>query len=189
MSPKPAIMQSLEYVLLGMLAQQPRHGYELHKELSNLEGLGLIWRIKQAQLYALLDKLESQGFLSARMITTESHPPRKEYHLTRPGHKVFEIWMLSPVEHGRELRQDFLAKFYFARLLGEETARQVLEAQRKALTRLQTRLENEDDSLSGDQTYEKQVYQFRMKQIQAFIEWLDTCMQENLTKIEGEVNE
>ena len=40
MPPKPAGMHSLEYVLLGMLAQQPRHGYELHKELSNLEGLG-----------------------------------------------------------------------------------------------------------------------------------------------------
>ena len=169
-------MQSLEYVLLGMIAQQPRHGYELHKGLSTLEGLGLIWRVKQAQLYAILDKLEAQGHISARLIMTESHPPRKEYHLTGSGHKVFKKWMLSPVEHGRELRQDFLAKFYFARLQGEETARSVLEAQRETLKKIQSRMEAEDDALSSSQSYEKQVYQFRMIQIHAFIDWLDSCL-------------
>jgi DNA-binding PadR family transcriptional regulator len=176
MPPKTSGIHSLEYVLLGMLAQQPRHGYELHKELSNLEGLGLVWRVKQAQLYATLDKLESQGHLSVRLITTESHPPRKEYHLTRSGHKLFEEWMISPVEHGRELRQDFLAKFYFARLQGEATARKVLEAQRETLKKIQSRMETEDDALSSSQSYEKQVYQFRMIQIQAFIDWLDSCL-------------
>jgi DNA-binding PadR family transcriptional regulator len=176
MPPKTSDMHSMEYVLLGMLAQQPRHGYELHKELSNLEGLGLVWRVKQAQLYAILDKLESRGHISARLVTTESHPPRKEYQLTGSGHRLFEEWMLSPVEHGRELRQDFLAKFYFARLQGEETARQVLEAQRETLIKIQSRMEAEDDALSSSKSYEKQVYQFRMIQIQSFIDWLDSCL-------------
>jgi PadR family transcriptional regulator, regulatory protein AphA len=178
MPPKPAGLQSLDYILLGMLAQQPRHGYELHKELSNLEGLGLVWHTKQAQLYALLDKLEKQGYLISRSITTESHPPRKEYHLTASGLEVFKTWMLSPVEHGREIRQDFLAKFFFARVNGEETARQVIDAQREVLERLQARIEFKDDTLLPTQTYEKQVYLFRLKQIQAFITWLDACMSE-----------
>lgn len=176
MPPKPAITHSLEYALLGMLAQQPRHGYELHKELSNLEGLGLVWRIKQAQLYALLDKLENQGYLSSRQITTESHPPRKEYHLTRSGRQAFENWMLAPVEHGRELRQDFLAKFYFARQAGVETARRVVEAQRIILLRLRGKMDEQDGALSDSQAFEKQVYHFRMKQIQAMLDWLDDCL-------------
>ncbi len=176
MPPKPAGLQSLDFVLLGMLAQQPRHGYDLHKELSSLEGLGLVWHIKQAQLYALLDKLEIQGHLTSVPVTSISHPPRKEYHLTTSGLKVFKAWMLSPVEHGREIRQDFLAKFYFARLYGEETARQVIEAQRKVLDEIQARMETEGNALPTSQYYEKQVYQFRKKQIQAFIDWLDCCL-------------
>ncbi len=176
MPPKTSVHHSIEYVLLGMLARQPRHGYELHKELSSLEGLGLVWRVKQAQLYAILDKLEAQGYLSSRLITSESHPPRKEYHLTKSGQKLFTDWMLSPVEHGRELRQDFLAKFYFARLEGEITARQVLEAQRETLVKIRSRMEAEDDALSSSKSYEKQVYHFRMIQIQAFIDWLDSCL-------------
>ena len=176
MSSNPAEPHGLAYTLLGLLSSQPRHGYELHKELSNLEGIGLVWHVKQANLYALLEKLESQQLVASRLIPSESHPPRKEYHLTRSGHKTFEEWMLSPVEHGRELRQDFLAKFYFARLQGEETAHQVLEAQRETLKKLQTRMEAEDDALSSSKSYEKQVYQFRMIQIQAFIDWLDSCL-------------
>jgi PadR family transcriptional regulator AphA len=175
---KTSGLQSLDYVLLGMLSQQPRHGYELHKDLSTLEGLGLVWRIKQAQLYALLDKLEQLGALKSRTVTSASHPPRKEYHLTMNGLKTFEAWMLSPVEHGREVRQDFLAKFYFARSYGEETARRVIEAQRLVLEGIRTRIEYEDEALSPTQTYEKQVYLFRKKQIQAFIDWLDACRSE-----------
>ena len=176
MRSKPAHTHSLEYALLGLLAHQPRHGYELHKELLNLEGLGLVWRIKQAQLYALLDKLENQGYLSARQITTESHPPRKEYHLTRSGHQAFEKWMLTPVEHGRELRQDFLTKFYFARQAGAETARQVVEAQRTVLLVLKEKMDAQDGALTDSKFFEKQVYLFRIKQIQAILDWLDDCL-------------
>ncbi len=106
------------------------------KSFTHLEGLGLVWHIKQAHLYALLDKLENQGYLSAKLITTESHPPRKEYHLTRTGRQAFDKWMLAPVEHGRELRQDFLSKFYFARQAGAETAPRVVTTQRAVLLRL-----------------------------------------------------
>ena len=176
MSSKPVVTHSLEYTLLGMLLQHPRHGYELHKELSNLEGLGLVWRIKQAQLYALLDKLESQGYLSARVITTESHPPRTEYHLTQTGRRVFENWMEAPVEHGRELRQDFLAKFYFAQQAGEKNLRRVVEAQRTALLQLEQKMEQQNGRLTDSQFFEKQVYQFRMKQVQAVLDWLDDCL-------------
>ena len=178
MPPKPAGMQSLDYVLLGMLAQQPRHGYDLHKELSTLEGLGLVWHIKQAQLYALLEKLESQGYLNSVSISSASHPPRKQYHMTASGRKVFQAWMYAPVEHGREIRQDFLAKFFFARFYGEETARQVIDAQRTVLDGIKSRMETEGKALPTSQTYEKQVYLFRMKQIQAFIDWLDCCLGE-----------
>lgn len=167
---------NFEYALLGLIEQQPRHGYELHKELSNLEGLGLVWRIKQAHLYALLDKLENQGHLTSRQVFSESHPPRKEYLLTPSGRHTFENWLLAPVEHGRELRQDFLAKLYFACQAGVDTARQVVEAQRLVLQRLRVKMDEQENALSKSQHFEKQVYQFRMKQIQAMLDWLDDCL-------------
>ncbi|MBN2676553.1 MAG: PadR family transcriptional regulator [Anaerolineaceae bacterium] len=178
MSANPAEATGLEYALLGFLSRQPRHGYDLHKELSNLEGIGLVWHVKQAHLYALLDKLENRGLVTSQVIASDTYPPRKEYKPTQAGIQAFEKWMLSPVEHGRELRQDFLTKLYFARLQGGDTAGRVVEAQREFLFDLQARLENKDKHLSDSQSFEKQVYQFRIKQIRAFIDWLDTCLME-----------
>jgi PadR family transcriptional regulator AphA len=179
MSFKPTLTPSLEYALLGLLSQHPRHGYELHKELLNLEGIGLVWRVKQAQLYALLDKLDNQGYLSSRIISTESHPPRKEYHITRSGRQSFDNWMLAPVEHGRELRQDFLAKLFFARQKGKEYTRQVVERQRNTLLNLKNKMSEQNNALSDSQIFEKQVYKFRMKQIQAMLDWLEDCLIHN----------
>ncbi len=59
----------MEYILLGFVAQGPIHGYDLHKKIGEPQGIGLIWRIKQSQLYALLDKLEKDGLLVFQDIT------------------------------------------------------------------------------------------------------------------------
>ncbi len=56
---------SMEYILLGLVFKQPMYGYEIHQLLSQPEGLGLIWHLKQSQLYALLEKLEKDGLLEA----------------------------------------------------------------------------------------------------------------------------
>src|SRR5947209_20400002 len=105
---------ALEHALLGLLRRQPMHGYELYQRLTDPAGLWLIWRMKQSQLYALLTRLEAEGYLAADLQLQDARPPRKIFHLTRAGRERFLAWVRAPVPHGRELRQDFLAKFYFA---------------------------------------------------------------------------
>jgi DNA-binding PadR family transcriptional regulator len=62
---------SLEYVLLGFLCQGPIHGYSLHKKISDLEAISLVWDIKQYYLYVLLEKLEETGLLSSQLVPVE----------------------------------------------------------------------------------------------------------------------
>ncbi len=50
-------------VLLGLLMNEPRHGYELHQEFSR--NLGRVWQIGLSQLYAQLKLLEQAGFEAA----------------------------------------------------------------------------------------------------------------------------
>jgi PadR family transcriptional regulator, regulatory protein AphA len=114
MSPRKDSPLTIEYLLLGLLDQGPNHGYHLYKELDRFEGVGLVWHIKQGKLYALLDRLETEGLLEAKLISNQEYPPRKEYSLTEHGKMVYQNWMQSPVNHGREMRQDFLARYYFA---------------------------------------------------------------------------
>ena len=49
----------LELAVLGLLAEQPLHGYELKKRLS--ETLGPLWGISFGSLYPALRRLERWG--------------------------------------------------------------------------------------------------------------------------------
>lgn len=175
MSPRQQAPLSNEYILLGLVARGPVHGYDLHKKLAVLDGLSSIWHVKQSQLYALLDKLETLGYLHAIPTAGAAYAQRKQYHLTEAGRQAFEAWMVSPVHHGREMRQDFLARLYFARLAGSATARQLIEAQYANCQGWQRDLQKEVDGLSDPASFQRVVSAYRLNQINAMLEWLDEC--------------
>ena len=52
MSPRPLTPLTLEYILLGLLAERSMHGYDLFRELQGRTGLAMIWHVKQSMLYA-----------------------------------------------------------------------------------------------------------------------------------------
>jgi DNA-binding PadR family transcriptional regulator len=119
----------MENALLGLLNQGAQHGYSLHQQLSAVSGLGLIWRVKQSQLYAFLEKLEAAGYITSNMQPQDPYPPRRVYSLTNLGKEIFEDWVTSPVRRPHQMRQIFMAKFYFARLEGEQQVNALIEAQ------------------------------------------------------------
>ena len=49
----------LELAVLGLLSEQPLHGYELKKRLS--ETLGFLWGVSYGSLYPALRRLERDG--------------------------------------------------------------------------------------------------------------------------------
>lgn len=168
---------TIEHALLGFLRQRPQHGYEIYQQLSDPDQLGLVWQLKQSQLYALLAKLEERGYISATIEPQEARPPRKVFHLTPTGQEVFWDWVQSPVLHGRQLRLDFLAKLHFARREGPEVAAQLVERQRTTCRNWLETQQKQADSLRDRQPYQWLVYQFRLGQIKAMLVWLDACEQ------------
>ncbi|MCL4562830.1 MAG: PadR family transcriptional regulator [Chloroflexi bacterium] len=175
MSPMVRTPLSIELALLGLFRSRPRYGYEIHHQLTQPTGLGLIWRLKQSQLYALLDRLEGEGLLEARLEQQESRPPRKIFKLTEQGLSAFLEWLQSPVPHGRMLRQEFLAKLYFARNEPAPSARLLLEAQRQACRDWLGSLKKQAESLSSERKYDWLVCQYRIRQSEAVLPWLDLC--------------
>jgi len=82
---KKSSAHTLEYILLGLINEQPAHGYELYNRLHNTPELSLIWQIKRSKLYYLLDKLETEGLLSVSVSSQGTYPDRKVYQLTSRG--------------------------------------------------------------------------------------------------------
>jgi PadR family transcriptional regulator AphA len=180
--PRTQTPLSLEYILLGFLNESPIHGYDLYKKLRNFEGISLVWNIKQSQLYALLDKLEDVGLLTSKIVPGEIHLMRKEYQITPIGRSTFLNWVTSPVSHGRDMRQEFLAKLYFAQISGAETFTELIEAQTKLCGEWLASLQESFSKTTADQHYEKLIFQYRISQVKGMIEWLDYCRSEILNQ-------
>jgi len=175
MSPRSQAPLSLEFMLLGFAAQGPVHGYDLHKRLRMQEGISSIWHLKQSQLYALLDKLESLGLLRAEAAPGSVYAPRKEYHLTDDGRQAFEEWLVSPVTHARDMRQEFLARLYFAQQAGGDSAQRLVEAQYAECFTWRKNLLERLDRNTGTEPFQRVVDEYRLNQVEAILLWLDQC--------------
>ena len=56
---------SVRNAILGLLAQKPRHGYELHAAFSAVVGEAT-WDVKPAQIYTTLERLEESGLVETK---------------------------------------------------------------------------------------------------------------------------
>ena len=80
MCPMTRLPLTIELALLGFLHQRPMYGYEIHQCMSDPAGLGQVWNIKQSQLYALMGKLEAEGWLYSELQVQGTRPARKVFH-------------------------------------------------------------------------------------------------------------
>ncbi len=138
-----------ENLLLGLLVEQPMHGYELARLVCDDEALRTIWHLKRSEVYFLLGKLLAQGYIaeaaapageSASQSRQTAGPPRQTYEATPAGRALLDAWLSGPVATPRDLRAAFLAKLYLARRRDPATAIALLEKQREVLDRWQERL-------------------------------------------------
>jgi DNA-binding PadR family transcriptional regulator len=74
----------LKFVILNLLAEKPRHGYEIIKELE--ERFGGAYSPSPGTVYPTLSLLEDLGYATAR--TEEGN--RKVYEITDEGRKYLE---------------------------------------------------------------------------------------------------
>jgi molybdenum ABC transporter molybdate-binding protein len=166
---------TIEHALLGLVRQQPRHGYEIYQQLRANESLALLWPIKQSQCYALLGKLEQAGYLCSTIELQGPQPPRKVFCLTDAGEAALSAWANSPVTTWEDVQQQFLARLYFVQQSGEDAAHALVERQRSiSRSWLDSLYMQQVQTLPHSHRW--QVLRFRIRQIEAFLEWLDTCI-------------
>jgi DNA-binding PadR family transcriptional regulator len=166
---------TIEHALLGFLRQQPMHAYEIHQTLMRNEALGLVWHLKQSLVYVMLERLEAEGYISTSLEPQGSRPPRKVLQLTPDGHAAFAQWLVTPVEHGRDFRLEFLAKLYFASQDDPASAARLIVAQQAACHDWLAELRVQAEALGEARHYDWLVLQFRIGQLEAILAWLDIC--------------
>jgi len=77
---------STELLILSLLQDRPRYGYEIGKRIELRSGGRLTFRI--GSLYPMLSRLEARGLITGRWVEKGSEPRRRYYRLTASGRKV-----------------------------------------------------------------------------------------------------
>ena len=83
-----------EVLILAILAEGPRHGYQLSLELE--EKSGGQFRLQYGTLYPILHKLEKGGLIGGAWDESSPRRKRRTYKLTRKGRRhlktAVEAW-------------------------------------------------------------------------------------------------
>ena len=77
---------SAETVILALLEERDRHGYEIAKLIEQRTGGSL--RFTLASLYATLYRLEDRGWIKGRWIEKAGRRRRCHYRITEAGRRV-----------------------------------------------------------------------------------------------------
>jgi DNA-binding PadR family transcriptional regulator len=149
----------LELAVLGLLKEQPLHGYELKKRLG--ETLGFLWGVSYGSLYPALKRLETGGAIeiveptplragvpstgslsgdlaAARLrsvadrIGSSGRRTKKAYRITNAGDELFTELMLADDTHGDD-EKAFVVKLAFCSHLPRDARLTLLRRRRVAL--------------------------------------------------------
>lgn len=77
---------SAELLVLSLLEDQPRHGYDISRLIEIRSGGAL--RFHVTSLYPLLHRLEKQGLVSGRWVEKPEQRRRRYYEITTQGRNV-----------------------------------------------------------------------------------------------------
>jgi PadR family transcriptional regulator len=77
---------SAELLILSLVKDRPRHGYEIG-QLIEMRSSGVL-RFNIASLYPLLYRLEKRGWIRGRWVERAGQRRRRYYRLTPSGRKV-----------------------------------------------------------------------------------------------------
>lgn len=123
---------SVRNALIGLLAQQPRHGYELHAAFEALVGGDQNWDVKPAQIYTTLSRLQEAGLITFDGTEQDGGPEKRIYSVTPRGREELCAWFNAPV-HSDHQRDEFYLKLMLSLATSETDPRKVMQTQRASL--------------------------------------------------------
>ncbi len=176
MSSKHTYASSLspEYPLLGLIIQQPAHGYRLHQRLTT--DLGQIWHISLSQAYNILKRMETYGFISGQMQKQVGTPARRHFEATPKGVERFEEWLDTPSGSSvRAIRVEFITRLYFALAINKKAASHIIDEQVAESHKRLEILKGALDLLPLDHAFNRLALELRIHQLESILDWLPQC--------------
>jgi len=93
-------MTNAELAILSLVAEQPRHGYEIEQVIEE-RGMREWTEVGFSSIYYLLKKLEREGLIEGQLEQAERGPARKVYHVTPAGRGALHEGVLDALSTPR----------------------------------------------------------------------------------------
>ena len=163
-------LQPGEYAALAFLAIEAGHGYEVARRWE-ASPLALIAPADQSTVYTYLRGLERRALVDWDEVRIGRRPPRRIYAPNEDGWSVLRAWLKQPVSRMREVRQDFLLKWFFLRQIDPAAERTLIRAQTHVC---RTYIEDARAHLDTAEGFERLVWESRLTAAEGVLSWLDT---------------
>jgi DNA-binding PadR family transcriptional regulator len=122
-----------DWAVLALVAEGDVHGWAVVRVMAPEGDVGRIWTCSRPRVYRALDALVEEGLVHASALEPGGQgPARRRMSATRAGRGAVAGWLVTPVEHVRDLRSALLLKLLFLHRAGADPA-PLLEAQRALL--------------------------------------------------------
>jgi DNA-binding PadR family transcriptional regulator len=119
---------SVKHALLGILAREPKHGYELKREFD--EALGDFWSLNYGQIYTTLERLQADGYVDHEAVSQHDKPDKKVYRITDLGLAEFHEWQTRAIKpEPRSLRDELFVKLLFLEEKDTDVILDLMQAQ------------------------------------------------------------
>jgi DNA-binding PadR family transcriptional regulator len=175
---------SLPHIILGMLHQSPRSGYDLNKELETT--IHYFWDADISRIYRSLRDMEKKAWIEHEIVFQKDNPNKKVYALTELGRDELRCWLAEPGK-APGTRNPFLAQLHFSEAISIEEQLQVLRQHstklREDLRDLQDRAEVldltiplEEHVLSGDIRRSLLSLEYGIRRYRFEIEWTESTI-------------
>jgi DNA-binding PadR family transcriptional regulator len=175
---------SVKYGLLGILAKQPQHGYELKRTFEQITGG--FWQLNYGQIYQTLDRLEGEGYVTFTVEHEENVPDRKVYEITSEGEKALGDWLANPSPRPRPLRDELFIRLAVMSNGGLGAIFELLASHREIylekmaeLTKAKTDIPAPSSRTTGagvpDELIEELLVDAALFHAEADLRWLEHC--------------
>ena len=162
-----------ELLVLGLVAEMPRHGYELEQIIEE-RSMREWTQIGFSSIYYVLGKLEQRGLIKADMPVNAK--AKKSYEITEKGQETLIDQTLATLKSVHPTYPSLLLGMIHWSVLTRDQALDALRTRKNALTKELERIESIHFEQQPLPDYVDVIFEFSIGQLKAETNWIEKTL-------------
>lgn len=168
-------MTNAELAILSLLAEQPRHGYQI-EEVIHERGMRDWTDIGFSSIYYILKKLEKEGYITGQSAEAARGSGRIVFHITAQGYRVLVEQVRHVLTHPAPHPSPFLLGLSNLPLLENEEVIAALQTYAAALAERRTHLERRRLEQGRLPDFVDAMFDYSLMLTNAEYDWIQTAI-------------